>query len=421
MTVIDPLGPVFICHRGSDGSDLAVELAWSLRAQGVPVWLDRDDLPPGDIHTRLHEALSSGLSGAILLITPEVGQSRIVKSLELPRLYALKARPEFTFLVASTIPGESMGEADHRRSDDLLECVPPNLLSLSRHYWVENGDPKSIAAVAREMARQRMRLLARGGGSTLVMDVEGRTAVPGSPVQAGLVVRYPPAPEGQWAPSPDVWTRLLPLINSVSELTALAAADEVLVRGGMHLSLAFAFGAALPKTARARVRVEDREGNTWVGQTCDLNAGLAIVSDIQLGSRGLPIAVLVDLVPTPMPHDTFRIFIDEIPAAFSGTVRITAAAQGYVSCDSGALISFAVASAIREFAAERDTCIVHLFLRTPAPLALLLGREFNTLSVHLYEWERQGPCYVPSIVVSSGGAVVARLQAQDDVALVALD
>ena len=42
----DPTGPVFISYRWSDGADLAIDAARRLRASGVPVWLDRDDLPP---------------------------------------------------------------------------------------------------------------------------------------------------------------------------------------------------------------------------------------------------------------------------------------------------------------------------------------------------------------------------------------
>lgn len=414
MAEVDPNGPVFICHRHSDGADLAVDLAWSLRSLGVPVWLDKDDLPPGDIYSRLRDALASGLSGAVLLITPDIGQSPIVKSLELPRLHTLKGQPEFTFLVASTLPGALPGEADHRQSDLLLDCVPPDLLSTIRHYLVGIGDPLLISAVAREMARQRMRLLSRGGAATLVVDVEGRMPAVTGPARPGLIVRYPPAPEGTWAPSPEAWTWLLPLINSLGEMAAHSGANEVMFRGGMHLSLAFAFGAALPKTARVRVMVEDRDGQAWIGKSSDVIPELAVVSDNQPGLHGRPIAVLVNLVPTAQPHDTFSGFIKEHESAFGGTIRIEGVAEKTLNCEDGAAIAYTIGQAIRRFAAERGARVVHMFLRTPAPLALLLGREFNTLDVCLYEWEREPPRYIPSIAVSPGGAVVARLLAQKD-------
>ena len=70
-----PRGPVFISYRHSDGREIAVALAWALRAAGVPVWHDQTDLPPGDTERRLAEALSSGLSGAVLVVTREIEDS----------------------------------------------------------------------------------------------------------------------------------------------------------------------------------------------------------------------------------------------------------------------------------------------------------------------------------------------------------
>ena len=85
-SAVNPRGPVFIPYRQSDGFILAEDVAWALRAAGVPVWHDKSDLFPGDTNLRLEEALSSGLSGAALLTTPEIGLSGPVRVFELPRL-----------------------------------------------------------------------------------------------------------------------------------------------------------------------------------------------------------------------------------------------------------------------------------------------------------------------------------------------
>ena len=87
-----PRGPVFLSYRHSDGADLAMALAWALRASGVPVWLDRSDLPPGDTERRLEEAMQSGLSGAVLLVTHDIAASSVVKEIELPHLLRLERR-----------------------------------------------------------------------------------------------------------------------------------------------------------------------------------------------------------------------------------------------------------------------------------------------------------------------------------------
>ena len=68
-----------------------------------------------------------------------------------------------------------------------------------------------------------------------------------------------------------------------------------------------------------------------------------------------------------------------------------------------------LAADIRSLASAHCTTDVHLLLRCPYPIALLLGRTLNTLTVHLYEWEDSpegvsgpSPRYVPSVVLRSG-------------------
>jgi hypothetical protein len=68
LTHIDSAGPVFISHRHSDGQALAWQQARALRASGVPVWLNHDDLPPSDTKERLAEG--HGLSGGVLVTGP---------------------------------------------------------------------------------------------------------------------------------------------------------------------------------------------------------------------------------------------------------------------------------------------------------------------------------------------------------------
>ena len=77
--------------------------------------------------------------------------------------------------------------------------------------------------------------------------------------------------------------------------------------------------------------------------------------------------------------------------------------------DAGAIVS-ETSHAIRQAASRSETSEVHLLLRCPWTVALLLGRTLNTIRVSLYEWE-DGPDdsdrlvatrYLPSLVVRSG-------------------
>ena len=65
----DAADPVFISYRQKDGTGVAAELAWLLRTAGIPVWRDRDDLPPGDTEARLKQAIEAGISGGVPIPT----------------------------------------------------------------------------------------------------------------------------------------------------------------------------------------------------------------------------------------------------------------------------------------------------------------------------------------------------------------
>ena len=139
-----PRGPVFLSYRRSDGADLALALAWALRAAGVPVWLDRSDLPPGDTERRLEEAMQSGLSGAVLLVTPDIGASSVIKDIELPRLLGLEAEGTFTLSIASTIEAEA-GRLDYSAPDCLLPQTLPTLKGLRQDPALTSRDIADIA------------------------------------------------------------------------------------------------------------------------------------------------------------------------------------------------------------------------------------------------------------------------------------
>jgi len=103
VTQVDDLDPIFLSYRHSDGDPMAECAAWVLRAHGVPVWHDQTHLPPGNFRRRLQEALASGLSGAVLLVTPDMVHSDIVRDLELPMLLRLEADSAFTFAIGSVV------------------------------------------------------------------------------------------------------------------------------------------------------------------------------------------------------------------------------------------------------------------------------------------------------------------------------
>lgn len=79
-----PRGPIFISYRQNDGYPHADRLERLLRAAGLVPWRDRTDLGAGTTIDRIEQAIQDGLSGAILIVTPDILNSPVVRERELP-------------------------------------------------------------------------------------------------------------------------------------------------------------------------------------------------------------------------------------------------------------------------------------------------------------------------------------------------
>ncbi|HKI06299.1 MAG TPA: SAVED domain-containing protein [Thermoanaerobaculia bacterium] len=407
---VDPLGPVFISYRSSDGADLAYKVARALRCAGAPVWHDQEDLPPGDTRTRLQEALARGLSGAVLVVTPEIEHSSVVRDVELPELLRLHTDPDFIFVVASTLERAGQpGRLDFDAPDRLL-AQPPDTFKWLKQFPL--FEPDSCEKVAERIVRRRMDSHRRLGEETLVIDLQTRSSPQAFTNQTALVVRTPPPKEGFRAPSPETWPPLRSFLAALPALVEASGAKRVLLRGGAHLSAAFALGAALPATGRAGpLAVEDQNQVVWEALETGAPAELT-VDEKDLGSPRRPVAVLVDLVPTIPPTDAFGELLESRTTDYSASLRMRLAQPRRLVPEEIGATTAAIASLIRNFAGRHDTNEIHLFLRTPFPAAVLLGRLFNTLRVTLYELEGSvgRSQYLPAITVSSGlggGPIVA--------------
>ena len=408
----DPRGPVFISYRQSDGREIAVALSWALRAAGVPVWHDQTDLPPGDTERRLAEALSSGLSGAVLVVTPEIEDSGAIRDIELPRLLELEKHSEFTLAVGSTVEEQPGTERlDYSAPDRLLGLEPGTVRRLNQKPVVTDDDR---AALANAMSRQRMERLQRDiqeSSGLLTLDVQTRVPPFARSIDGDLVLRLRPPDEGERRPHVGGLHDLQRFLGQLPQLVAIAEARAVRVRGGAHLSVACALGAALPTTLMGTVEVLDTQGGRWsltgqapapeVERLC-----VPVTPPVYNYDHG-PVLAYIDL----LPHRSDAAF-EQFPnrnQAFAGVAHLCYDGEGLLLPGQAAAIVGEVATYIRNLASAHQTPDVHLLLRCPYPIALLLGRTLNTLTIHLYEWEDcpagdsgQSPRYVPSVVLRSG-------------------
>ena len=410
---VSPRGPVFLSYRHSDGADLATALAWALRVAGVPVWLDRSDLPPGDTERRLEEAMQSGLSGAVLVVTPDVGASTVIRDTELPHLLALEGEGAFTLSIASTIEAEA-GGLDYSAPDRLLSRTVPTLRGLHQDPALTSRD---IADIARSHCRQRMEALRPDIESARqVIDINLQTRIVPSAIgpYGDLVVRLRPPMPGDRRPHRQGLEDLRLFLGDLPHLLEIAGARRARVSGGAHLSAAFALGAALPTTLLGDVDVVDTAGHTWTfaDNAPAPAASTRLLEVTDRSPREAPVGdavVYVDLLPT-RSDPAFDRLVEAHLGRLASVFHIRPVVEGnLVPEDPGAIVAEA-SHAIRQAASRSETSEVHLLLRCPWTVALLLGRTLNTIRVSLYEWEdgpddgdsHVAPRYLPSLVVRSG-------------------
>jgi hypothetical protein len=405
------LAPVFISYRTSDGCDIAAAIAWALRATGVPVWHDITDLPPGDTERRLQEALSSGLSGAVLLVTPDIEHSRVVREIEVPGLLALEHDPAFTFAIGSTINAPLTSNAPNPvlgyGAPDELFAQPAGTLKRFKQYPV--SDDAGIALLAREIAAQRMAAVRALGHRDLLLDLQTRLDPRGTPPEVPLAVRTRPPLSGQRLPNAGLWSPFAAFLADLPRLLSIAGATRLRVRGGAHLTVAFALGTAVPTTSTWPVIVEDQTGTVWGESTAGTRSRRVALREVPEGGplsrdAGAPVAVYVDLVPSPPPGDAFAVHIANRPGRYCRAVRLHTARRELIRPEAASALTDDLSERVRSCAGIASTHRVHLFLRTPFPIAVLLGRALNTLEVTLYEWDDTSavPRYVEVATVAAG-------------------
>ena len=411
-TAVDPLGPVFVCHRTLDGAAKAKHLAWTLRATGLPVWHDKTDLPPGDTPHRLIEALEGGLSGAVVVVTPDITNSQVVRGLELPRLLELAKDPRFTLAFANTIPDvQNPDRPDYKAPDRLLRTrwERPRLRNQHQYPYFNEADAGGIALA---MALRRMSLVRKSGTTVVDIDIQTRDGHPGAwRHRSPLVVRMSPAHGAHQVPPKESWASFTPFLEIVPSLLDEAGADGVLIRGGAHLSAAAALGAALPVTRVWKVAVERQDG-LWRDEVDQPTIPISAERASHSGQGR--IAVLVDCADTPA-HRTFTGFVNKHDEAFASALVLSTNGcrldPAYAAATADEIARLIRAEAVIQGAVSVDLC-----LRTPFPLAVMLGRRLNTLELTLYEWEpADGPRYVPTLTVASGrGSVVLAVHDRPD-------
>lgn len=407
-------GPVFISYRQSDGTSQAESLEDLLRAAGLVVWRDRTDLRPGTTIDRLEQALTQGLSAAVLVVTSDIVHSEIVRERELPRLMELDQNPAFSLCIANKVArAGSNSKLDYDAPDRLLRLAPARTLADKKqsNMLESAGELEIVRDLLMHRVEQR-KLAIRNEVRAFTIRIQSRP----SPyaIDAGdedLHIRVKSADDGRLPSKAG-----LHLLRITLPLTsdAVYAADATIVRlsGGAHLSVALALGAALPETKIGNVEVVDVRNQVWSTVAVDDPLFNEVETEmVDLGVTQLPsavgrVAIFVSLTPDP-DRTAFDRLINESAEGFSAAAVISIAGERRLDPRESARLSESVARKIKGLAATQGRAEVHLAFHGPFGMAVFIGRHLNTLRTVVYEWSFNAagdPTYESALVIEPGVA-----------------
>ena len=400
----DPSGSVFISYRRSParaaGNREAALVRDALRHVGVPTWRDLDDLAFEPTEEALIAAIDDpSLSGAVLLISPEVASSSIVRRVEALRIFRRHAARD-GFWILPVLIGLDYGEADAALDS------PGGFQDLG--YWnmhrIEGGTVSSsdAEAIARRAVKARLQAIrGRQGEGPLSIGVfaRGPSAAPFS-----LKHDFSGQFNGRKVVEGGYSDFERGLVAGASGVLATFPSPCLAGEGMAPLPLGALVGAVYSPRAGFKFAwsqfVEGREPQSW---SFDLPAGkLPMVARVTKGDPGSEDLVLAIGVSANIEH-----------AVAETLAHLGVASRAYVHCapESGSFapgrvlspeqgVGF-VLSAIQRLRREREDlgmrrANLHLFLACPLAMAVLIGQKLNTFSAcHLYEHDPgASPSYV---------------------------
>ena len=404
----DPTGPIFLSYKRERAVEAGL-LVDALRDHGLPTWQDVSDLPSDVTETALDEVLSNpATSGAVLLATPEVERSDVIRKIEVPRIFGRAARRDGFFAIPL-----AAGKLDY---SDMARVLGPGLgLTDIASFNVTRApadplDEEFAATVGRRALRERLAAIHRSAGpdEALGLQVSTRSALPktiGVALRADLTHRF----EGRQARA-GAWERqLLPAFGAIAaEVARSAPGRSVDVSGFPSLPAAVALGAAFPSLGPVRAAWLQEQvkfaaaAERWSLDGPDEDCGFETELRAQSASNE-DLALLVS-VTNDVVHD-FTLSRSALALRAVVHLRPTGPRPPRLHLGPGQARNLAcrAVDAIRAAVADlsaRGT--IHLFVAAPAGVAFMIGQQLNTLGrVQTYEHDPAGPTpYQPAALLT---------------------
>ncbi|MGW2170595.1 SAVED domain-containing protein [Streptomyces sp. NPDC001705] len=362
----------------------------------------------------------------MLVVTPDIVHSDIVRERELPRLLQLDEDPAFSLCIANkTARAGSDTRCDYDAPDRLLRLAPSRTLADKKqsNMLQPSGESEIVRDLLMHRVEQRKPAI-HSQNRAFTIRVQTRPAP--FAMDAGeddLHIRIRAASDGR-LPLREGLQLLQTTLPLTSDAVYAVGAKAVRVFGGAHLSVALALGAALPETKIGNVEVVDTRGAQW---TSTESGDAPLTSELHTQPTDL------EQAPKPDSHDRVAIFLSlaanpdqtaferllhESRDGFAAAAVISVVGEDRLDPREAARLSTAAAQKIKALAAHSGRAEVHLAFHGPYTMALLVGRYLNTLRTVVYEWDGATPgrpSYTPALVLEpgvNGGPITEILLAQ---------
>lgn len=401
----DVAGSIFISYRRSpgrrSGDAEALLVRDALRDRGVPTWRDLDDLNPVPTEEDLAETLNSdAIAGAVLLVSPEMQESQMVRTVEAPAILDRCRRRDGFVLKPVLI------KLDYHDVDRVLGH--PGAFQKIGYFNLDRIAKESLESddarrIAKAVLKQRLAAV--------------RLRNSDRPVSVGLYSRRSPSAKG-YTLCHDVTPYFggreatcgayAKIENALYDAaTALAATGEripIIARGNASLPLGVLFGAVYSPFVFDLVWKQAAPSATE--ETWSLMCGVTDVGTTVRHTRGaldsedlvLAVSINADVdraaseyldLANFSPRATISVGLESGPLQRGQTI----------SPQQGLKIVYDAIDAVRNFQSQlrMTRANLHLFLACPLSLAVLIGQNLNTFGkCVVYEhFSDRTPSYAP--------------------------
>ena len=393
-TMTNPTGSVFISYRRSParpaGNDEATLVCDSLRRAGVPIWRDLDDLAYEPTEEALVAAIEDpSLSGAILLISPEVETSPIVRHVEAVRIFR-RYRDGDGFWVLPVLIDLDYGEAD------VALGSPTGFQHLGNWNMYKIKSEMIGALDARAIAQRAVKARLQ---AIREMDEDG-------PLSIGVFARRPPAGpcslvhdfsaqfHGRKVDDGGYAVFEAALLDGASRILKTFPSPRLVGEGAAPLPLGVLVGAVYSPRAKFKLSwsqfVEDRERQQW---SFDLPASeMDVDARVSMGDPSSEDLVLAIGLSADIEHAVAE-SLTGLGVAYRACLHCAPRSGSYtpgrvLAPEHGVGFVLSAVQRVRDLREElaMRRANLHVFLACPLAMAVLFGQKLNTFSdCHLYE------------------------------------